>query len=168
MGRMDLEVREWEEPDASALNRAVAESVDHLRPWMAWAAGPPMSDAERREWIAEQRDGGDRLYGIWIAGEIAGGCGLHPRIGEGGLEIGYWVHPRFLRRGVATVAVRRLVEIAFADPAVERVEIHHDVANAASGGVARAAGFERVDDRPDGIAAPAETGVERVWRLRRG
>lgn len=166
MGFVDLEVREFQERDAPALTRAIAESAEHLRPWMAWAS-EPMDDAQRARWIAEQRAGPDRVFGIWVDGEIAGGCGLHSRIGGGGLEIGYWIHPRFLRRGVATAAVRRLVDVAFADPSVDRVEIHHDVANEASGGVARAAGFEHVEDRSDGIAAPAETGVERVWRLTR-
>lgn len=169
IGLVDLEVREWEERDAAALNRAVAQAAEHLRPWMGWVSAPPMDDERRARWISEQRAGDDRVFGILIDGEIAGGCGLHRRIGEGGLEIGYWVHPAFVRRGVATAAVRRLVEIAFGDAGADRVEIHHDVANEASGAVARAAGFEHVEDRPDEIAAPGETGVERVWRMvRRG
>ncbi|MDB5067033.1 MAG: Acetyltransferase, partial [Chloroflexi bacterium] len=31
----------WRAGDAAALLTAVSESVDHLRPWMAWAAAPP-------------------------------------------------------------------------------------------------------------------------------
>jgi ribosomal-protein-serine acetyltransferase len=62
---------------------------------------------------------------------------------------------------------RQLCERAFADPAIERVEIHHDRANAASGGVPRKLGFELVGDTRRGPLAPGEEGVERVWRLSR-
>jgi RimJ/RimL family protein N-acetyltransferase len=167
---VDLRLRHWEESDAAALNRAVGESGEHLAPWMAWAS-TPMDVEQRRAWIREDRlareAGGDRLYGLWIGDTVVGGCGLHDRIGPGGLEIGYWVHAGFVRRGLATEAVRKLVAVAFEDPAIDRVEIHHDIANEASGHVARAAGFTHVEDRPDTPAAPAETGVERVWRLTR-
>jgi RimJ/RimL family protein N-acetyltransferase len=167
---VDLRLRHWEEGDADALDRAVSESAEHLAPWMAWAS-TPMDVEQRRAWIAEDRRareaGGDRLYGLWQGGRVVGGCGLHDRIGPGGLEIGYWVHAGFVRRGLATEAVRRLVTIAFDDPAIDRVEIHHDIANAASGHVARAAGFVHVEDHGEAPAAPAETGVERVWRLTR-
>ena len=83
------------------------------------------------------------------------------------LEIGYWVHAAFLRRGIATEAVRRLCAEAFDDEAVQRVEIHHDRANFASGRVAAAAGFELVGERPDERKAPGEEGIECVWRLER-
>jgi RimJ/RimL family protein N-acetyltransferase len=137
---------------------------------MAWAS-TPMDVEQRGEWILEDRRsreaGGDRIYGLWLGDRIVGGCGLHRRVGPGGLEIGYWIHAAFVRRGLATEAVRRLVAIAFEDPEIDRVEIHHDVANERSGLVARAAGFTHVEDRSDEPAAPAETGVERVWRLTR-
>jgi RimJ/RimL family protein N-acetyltransferase len=170
-----IEVRPWAPDDAPALNRAVAESREHVSPWMAWAAEPPMSDAARRAWIAERereaRGGGDRAFGVFLDGAIAGGCGLHRRIGPGGLEIGYWTHVAHVRRGVARTAVARLCAIAFAEPSITRVEIHHDVANPASGAVAAASGFTVVGDRPaEGpvAAAPAASGSERVWRLTRG
>jgi RimJ/RimL family protein N-acetyltransferase len=165
-----LKLRHWEVRDAAALNRAVQESIDHLAPWMAWASSP-MDLEQRRAWIRDDRSarerGGDRIYGLWLGATVVGACGLHDRIGPGGLEVGYWIHAGFLRRGLATEAVRRLVAIAFEDPAIDRVEIHHDVANAASGRVARAAGFAHVEDRADPPVAPAESGVERVWRLTR-
>ena len=63
--------------------------------------------------------------------------------------------------------MRQLCERAFADPAVDRVEIHHDRANAASGAVAATSGFTLVEENPRPPQAPAEEGVERVWRLTR-
>lgn len=170
MTTSELELRHWEEGDAAALNRAVEASAEHLKPWLAWAS-TPMDVEQRRQWIRDDRRereaGGDRTYGLWLGGRIAGGCGLHRRIGPGGLEIGYWIHVDFVRRGLATEVVRRLVAIAFADPAIDRVEIHHDAANPASGRVAGAAGFTHVDVGRDDPKTPAESGVEHVWRLTR-
>jgi ribosomal-protein-serine acetyltransferase len=157
---MRVVVRHWREEDAAPLSRAVAESLDHLRPWLPWAAGEPKSPAERlvliRHWERERLAGGDELLGIWVDGRLAGGCGLHRRIGPGGLELGYWVHPSFTRRGVATEAARQLCDRAFAAPSIDRVEIHHARANIASAGVAAKLGFE--------LRRPAE---EWVWRLTR-
>lgn len=50
---------------------------------------------------------------------------------------------------------------------VELVEVHHDVANLASGRVPQRLGFRWIEDRPEPVDAPAETGVRRIWRLTR-
>jgi RimJ/RimL family protein N-acetyltransferase len=166
-----IELRLWEETDAEALNEAVAASLDHLRPWMPWASEPPLSLAARRLWVAERRreadGGGDRHYGAFRDGAIVGAGGLHRRIGPGALEIGYWTAAAHVREGIATTIVHRLCALAFAQPSIGHVEIHHDAANAASGAVARRAGFTHVRDQAKPPAAPAESGVERVWRLAR-
>ncbi len=170
---MEVIARAYERSDAEALEAAVAASLEHLRPWMAWAAGPPAGVAWRQGWIrdvrAEEADGGDRYRGFFDArtGELLGGGGLHRRIGPRAWEIGYWVRADRVRRGVATAAVRALVAEAFADPEVEAVQIHHDDANAASGGVARRAGFTDLGTFAVEPVAPADTGVERRWRLER-
>jgi ribosomal-protein-serine acetyltransferase len=167
----ELVVRLWTEDDAPALGRAVRESLEHLRPWMPWAAREPVDERERRAWIrqrlADAADGGDLAYGLFLAGRVVGGCGLHHRVGPGGLELGYWVHHAFTRRGLATAAGRFLVGEAFAQPGIERVEIRHDVANRPSGGVAAALGFTPVGEQRRTPEAPAETGRLRVWRLDR-
>ena len=168
---MGIEIRKWREDDAAALSRAVGESLEHLRPWMPWVKFEPKGPDERRamirDWEREQREGTAQYFGIWLDGRLAGGCGLHRRIGAGGLEIGYWVHPGFVRRGLATEASRRLVVRAFADAAISHVEIHHDRANPASGGVPARLGFEFVGERPHEPEAPGEEGVRLIWRITR-
>ena len=171
MPRVDLVLRVWEEDDAPALGRAVTESLEHLRPWMPWAAFEPQSISARRGWIREVRRqcaaGGDRVYGMWLGDDVVGGCGLHDRLGPAALEIGYWVHVGFTRRGLAKEAVRQLCAEAFARPRIEHVEIHHDRANVASGAVAAAAGFSFVSEHPRPPDAPGNEGVEMIWRLDR-
>ena len=168
---MAVELRQWRLEDADAQARAIEESLDHLRPWMAWATGWPMPRDEQletlRDWERRRLAGEDEFLAVWLDGELVGSCGLHFRIGDGGVEIGYWIHVAHLRRGLATDVARQLVERAFADPAIERVEIHHDRANVASGGVPPKLGFEHVADTRRAPLAPGEEGVERVWRLSR-
>lgn len=61
-----------------------------------------------------------------------------------------------------------LAEQAFTLPGVTYVEIVHDAANAASGAVARRAGFRRVGRvTAHPPSAPGESGVDLVWRLSR-
>jgi ribosomal-protein-serine acetyltransferase len=160
-------LRRWLVSDAETIARAVAESLEHLRPWMDWIAYEPLSLAQRRAMIRQWSKGDDVLVGIFRDGQVVGSAGLHRRIGPGGLEIGYWVHPAHTRRGFATSAARLLADAALSLPAITHVEIHHDKANTASAGVPAKLGFELIGETPDRIEAPAEVGIECVWRMDR-
>jgi len=169
-GPGDLLLRRLVPADAEALERTVTESLEHLRPWMPWIAQEPLALERRRallaDWEAGWEDGGDVYMGVFAGGELVGGTGLHRRIGPGGIEIGYWIHPGHLRRGLATEAARLLTEAALAHPGITHVEIHHDEANRRSAGVPRKLGFRLVAVEPDrDPTAPAESGVECRWRI---
>jgi RimJ/RimL family protein N-acetyltransferase len=147
----------------------VTESEDHLRGWLPWVAGHSVeSEAAFLAQSARDWESGTAYnYAIRTEGALAGGIGLMARIGPGGLEIGYWVHRAFTRRGLATAASAALVEQAFRLPGVDRVEIVHDELNVASGGVPRKLGFTEVGRRPIDPRPPEGTGVGMVWRLAR-
>jgi ribosomal-protein-serine acetyltransferase len=162
-------LRRLREADLEAVFQAVTESLDHLRPWMPWAANYTRQSAAEflaqaaRDWA----DGSEYNYAIITDGALAGGCSLMTRIGPGGLEIGYWVHRAYTRRGLATAASAALVEQAFRLPGVDRVEIIHDELNVASGGVPRKLGFTEVGRQPLSEPTPGGNGVGVVWRLTR-
>ncbi len=164
-------VRQWQVDDVPRLHAAVLESIDHLRPWMPWVAKEPLTLEERTEMVGgwwRLWDAGDRMCGMFVGDRVVGGCGLHQRIGPGGQEIGYWVRVGCTGRGYATAAARALTDMAFAMPAIDRVEIHHDVANPASGRVPAKLGYTHVHDVAHPVEAPGETGVQSVWRIERG
>ena len=155
-------LRCWQPADAPLLAAAIAVSVEHLRPWMPWVAAEPMEFAQRVKLMRRFRAGFDRdddyVYGIFTPDETAvlGGTGLHTRLGNDALEIGYWIHADHVRQGLAGEIAAALTKVAFAVHGVHRVEIHCDPLNTASASVPRKLGFvheatRRQDEhRPDG------------------
>jgi RimJ/RimL family protein N-acetyltransferase len=81
---------------------------------------------------------------------------------EGVVEIGYAIAPFFRGRGLATEAVRQMVDRAFDDPRVVAVEAHTLAHPNPSTRVLEKAGFDRVGEHQD-----REDGPIWQWRRRR-
>jgi RimJ/RimL family protein N-acetyltransferase len=142
-----LVLRCWEPSDAPALKEAVDSSLDHLRPWMPWAADEPQTLEQRVSLLRRFRGqfdlGQDFVYGLFSRNEseVVGGSGLHTRIGEQALEIGYWIRASRAGEGLATEASAALTRVAFEVCGVDRVEIRIDPANERSAAIPRKLGF---------------------------
>jgi ribosomal-protein-serine acetyltransferase len=167
-GRVSL--RRWRRDDAAALLSAVVESHEHPRPWMPWADGYDEDRAAEylRDCDAQWASGSAFAYAIVVGDHIVGSAGLHKRVGDGALEIGYWVHADWTGHGIATDAAAALTAAAIALPGVDRVEIHHDAANLASGRIPAKLGYARLGQRPARDLwprAPGETGTDLVWQF---
>jgi RimJ/RimL family protein N-acetyltransferase len=127
----------------------VTSSLGHLRPWMPWSHAEPMALDDRIELLRGFRSAFDRdedyVYGVFEPDgvTVAGGSGLHTRLGDDALEIGYWIREDAAGQGLATELSAALTAAAFGLAGVERVEIHVDPANAASCRVAEKLGFAR-------------------------
>jgi len=151
-----LVLRCWDPRDAPLLKDAIDSSLDHLRPWMPWARHEPQTVAQKVELLREFRGqfdlGADSVYGIFDAGEerVLGGTGLHPRIGPGGLEIGYWIRADAAGRGFATESTAALTRVAFEVAGVERVEIRCAPENLASAAIPRKLGYSE-EATPDDL-----------------
>lgn len=142
-------VRPYHPEDAAELQAAVAESRDHLRPWL------PFADQHQR--IEESRDFIIRVTADWLlredmtvalldatTGRFVGGAGLHPRDWDVRVfEIGYWVRATAQGHGYVTEAVRLLTDFAFERLAANRVFIRCNARNARSAAVAERLGFAR-------------------------
>ena len=159
--------------DAAAVNAAVLESIDGLRPWMPWAQTAPSlerSEADCRRmqakfllredlamFVFERHDDGSE-------GDFIGGTGLHRiRWAARCFEVGYWCRTRRQGRGLMTEAVRGLIAVAFGALDARRLEIRMDARNERSRGVA-----ERVGARLEGVLqreALDPLGVPRDTRL---
>jgi ribosomal-protein-serine acetyltransferase len=166
-GEDQVTLRRWQAADVDLIYDVVTSAREHLVPWMPWADG---FDRERAAWFAEQCErewatGEAYQFAVTTEEMVIGSAGLMRRIGPGGLELGYWLHPAYTGRGLATMAATALIREAFTLPDIDRVEIIHDAANAASGRLAERLGFVEVGRRIVEPDAPAKTGVDVVWRL---
>ena len=153
------------------LVEAVNDSLDELRPWMPWAQVPATPDSIGAFLGQAERDwdmGAEFQFAVrgrrgHEPEALLGFCGLHDRIGPGGLEIGYWVRSDCTGRGVATSAAAGLRDAALGLDGVARVEIHCDAANVRSAAIPPRLGFrlDRIETRPP--STPGETDRHMIW-----
>lgn len=142
-----LLVRCYNPSDAALLAQAVTANIEHLRPWMPWVSAEPEPIEEKVQRLKRFRGlfdlGQDFIYGIFNPEEtlLLGGTGLHTRLGENQLEIGYWIHKDFVNQGLVTECTAALIKVAFELMHVHRIEIHCDPANLASAAIPRKLGF---------------------------
>ena len=166
-----LTLRRWISSDALQLSAAVEANLEHLRPWMPWISGEPLSPGDRvaliDQWQVEWERGGDVVIGVFLDGEVVGSSGLHRRRGPSTLEVGYWVHQDHTRKGIATELSAALTSVAFTVAGIDHVEIHHDKANIASAGVPRRLGFTFVEETQNSVTSPGEVGIDCRWMMDR-
>jgi RimJ/RimL family protein N-acetyltransferase len=140
-------VRPYRESDAQALQEAVAESRDHLRPWLPFA-DEHQTIEESRDWIIHQiaswltRE--NMNVGIWDAAtqRYLGGTGFHIHDWDTGyFEIGYWIRASAQGHGYVTEAVHLLTDYAFEALKANRLEIRCDELNVRSAAIPRRLGY---------------------------
>lgn len=159
--------------DAEAMIEAVTASVEHLSPWMAWLADgyDPASTRANAEESEGAWSAGTQLQYVLVDDErILGSAALHVedpdrRVGE----VGYWLRPEAVGRGLARAAVAVLLDVAFDDIGLERVELWHDAANVRSGRVPDALGMRERERRTPPRDEPfgAEAGIDVVHEITR-
>jgi len=166
-----LVIRCWEPKDAALLQKAAAESKEHLLPFMPWAADEPQTIEQKVVLMRRFRGKFDRnedfVYGIFDQSETRaiGGSGLHTRLSGNALEIGYWMHKDFVNKGLVTESTAALTKVAFEVYRVDRMEIHCSVENLASAAVPRKLGYiHEATRRRLGMASGKQTD-SMIWTL---
>ena len=107
-------------------------------------------------WRGEARqgwtEGTSAHFFVTKDGALSGSIGLRLDAAEPGLgEVGYWVARPARRLGIATTALTAVVDWAFTEVGLRRIELHAAAENGASRKVAERAGFQK-------------EGVKRAWR----
>ncbi|MEK3731644.1 GNAT family N-acetyltransferase [Paenibacillus sp. FSL M8-0334] len=133
--------------DGAAVNEAVRESVEELRPWMPWAQTVPtieeseLSIRRARVHFLERKD--MRLHLVHKdTGQLIGSSGLHRMNWKSrSFEIGYWVRTSCQQQGYITEAVHAITHFAIRELQASRIEIRCDSRNTRSRRVAERAGF---------------------------
>jgi [ribosomal protein S5]-alanine N-acetyltransferase len=85
-----------------------------------------------------------------ILGQVIGGCGfLGPPDATGSVAIGYGLVPSQRGKGIATEAVKGLLDATWRDPVVKLVVAFTDKDNEPSQAVLRRVGFQQVDSNSE-------------------
>ncbi len=157
--------------DGRPLAQAANESLDHLRPWMSFAA-QPIEEAAMEQWVllcSSRFDSGDGFqYAIFDrSSRMVGSIGIdvdedRPSV----VRVGYWLHVDHQGHGYATDAVRALKDLALGPLGMTEVELGCDRANVRSAALAERLGFilRRIDRRAP--TNPGETDERLVFSAR--
>jgi RimJ/RimL family protein N-acetyltransferase len=134
----------WQAADFAA---HVERERAHLAPWLPWATRV-VDEASARTFLQRYADSqaadGGRLYGIRLAGALAGGVLF--RVFEpayGTCEVGVWLAAGAQGRGLVTRAAAALIDWAFDERRMGRVEWRTLPDNARSIAAAKRLGMTR-------------------------
>ena len=150
----DVSMRILRPGDAAALAAAYVRNRDHLAPW------EPVRPEEyyTEHWqgadisgrLAAQEIGTGHPFGLFAGGTLVGRFNL-AGIVRGPFQsagLGYWVDGQYAGRGLASAAVRVLVETARDDLGLHRIEAGTLLHNAGSQRVLLKSGFEKFGMAP--------------------
>jgi ribosomal-protein-serine acetyltransferase len=155
----DCHLRLLEEADAEELYRLIEANRAYLARWMPWAAGQtPETTLEFIRLTLRQAAANDGFQAALVCdGAIIGMVGFHGvNWPHGSTTVGYWLDERHQGRGLMTRAVRALVDHAFGEWDLHRVEIRAATDNHRSRAIPERLGF-----REEGVQREAERIGER-------
>jgi ribosomal-protein-serine acetyltransferase len=131
--------------DATALARLVADNHGHLRTFMPKVTGlQTVSAAEQYlQSVAQQSDAGDLYEWHIFAGErLCGAVRLnHIERDNCKASVGYYLGAQHQGKGLATTSVRKVLQFAFQQLGLNRIELKCASNNVASQRVAERLGF---------------------------
>ena len=130
---------------------AIDQNRRFLRRWLPFVDFTnKVADTERfvRSLLEKSAANRDEVYVIWYKHEFAGLVGFKDkdRINDK-IEIGYWLIEKMTGKGIATAATRKMVNLAFRNMDMNRVQIRCGVGNDKSSAIPKRLGFmfERIE-----------------------
>ncbi|MFF0739473.1 GNAT family N-acetyltransferase [Streptomyces sp. NPDC004111] len=149
----------WQAPEFLAHIDRARPTVDPWIPWATFSTDLTSATAVLQRYADRQASDTGRIYGIWTtdhlsaegstegsaAAETLVGGVMFPRFdaASGVCEIGCWTEPAGEGRGLVTRACRLLVDWAFGERGMSRIEWIAAVGNTRSSAVARRLGMTR-------------------------
>lgn len=141
----DIQLKLLEVRDAEAMFSLVDAGRDYLREWLPWVDENVSAEGTRGFIeLTLQQFASNRGFqaGVIFEGQLAGVIGFHPIDWEHSqVTIGYWLGEEFQGRGIMTRACRAMVNIAFSEYGLNRVEVRAGVGNEKSRAIPERLGF---------------------------
>lgn len=123
----NIELRLLENNHAEEIFESIYLCRNHLREWLPWVDGTKTSDDTKSfiEMTKKQFASSNGFQaGIWYMGKFAGIIGYHGVNSQNkSVSIGYWLDERYVGKGIMTEACKALIDYAFNDFKLNRVEI---------------------------------------------
>jgi ribosomal-protein-serine acetyltransferase len=140
-------LRPFHAGDAEAVFTAVMANYNHLREYMHWMV-PNYSLDHAKEFIASSIEATANKqslgFGIFIGTELIGSIGfVHFDHAARRTEIGYWIDKSHEGKGIVSRSCRRLIDYAFGELQMNRVEIRCSTENVRSAAIPVRFGFTR-------------------------
>jgi ribosomal-protein-serine acetyltransferase len=150
-----LELRLLEERHAEAVFAVVDRNRAYLRQWLPWLELSVSADDTRnfiRKSLNEFANGEGLVAGVWENGRVIGAIGYNfidrsNRIAH----IGYWLTSERQGKGVMTRACRAMIDYAFSELKLNRIEIRCATGNTKSCAIPQRLGFKK-----EGVQRQAE------------
>ena len=141
----NVSMRQVRESDADAVLDVVTRNYDHLRTFMEWAK-PDYSRKDAEEWVARaaNRSSDDQPLNMCIFRDdrMIGTIGFAEFDHAARVtEIGYWIDAAEEGKGIISRATEKMLELAFENLGMNRVQIRCADANVRSAAVPRKFGF---------------------------
>ncbi|MCA1632950.1 MAG: GNAT family N-acetyltransferase, partial [Acidobacteria bacterium] len=135
------------ERDAAEATALVRQNLAHLKEWLPWATDN-FSVEDSLEFIRRNRRqfAENQGYAVHILyrGQHAGNIGYnHIDWTHRTTQLGYWLAASFQGKGIMTRACRAVVDYAFREFKLNRVDIHCGLGNAKSRAIPERLGFKQ-------------------------
>jgi len=133
----------------------VSAQRKYLSQWLAW---PPHAKSEDffldfiKKSLIEFAEGKSRSYAIFYKNELVGNVSFNTiNHNLKMVEIGYWLSETYQGSGIITRAVSKLIDVAFSDLDIEKIQISAGVDNLPSRNIC-----ERLGMKLEGIISNSE------------
>ncbi len=151
----DLELRLLEERHSEDLFAVVDQNRQHLRQWLPWLdtnASPDDARSFIKSALDQFANNAGLVAGIWYRNRIAGVIGYNSIDWiNRNAHIGYWLGARYQGKGIVTRACKALIDYAFNELELNRVEIRCATGNMKSRAIPQRLGFAQ-----EGLVRQAE------------
>lgn len=137
----DLQLKKIELSDAKSIFDTIISQRTYLRKWLPFVDYTRDIDDTIQFIRAVYRDD-EKVYVLNYQNNFAGLIGFRGTdYSNKKIEIGYWLSEPFQKKGIVTNAVKALVQFAFTELKMNRVEINCAVGNEASKRIPQRLGF---------------------------
>ena len=136
-----------EESDDEELFALIDRNRAHLRGWLPWLDGNTTIDDSRAFILhSKEQHFSNRGFqaGVWYENKLAGIIGYHPIDWQNRIVmIGYWLGKEYQGKGIMTESCRLLINYAFDEYNLNRVEIRSATGNSKSCAIPERLGLTR-------------------------